>query len=652
MEPLSAAVTVLEVAGAITSVISAATAFMRDIRGARQEIIAVKKELTSLKGVLEILADDFHDADKIKLPHSVLERIVDVAADCQNVVNQIGGLLKEGSRVSWALSGKEEMESLREDLERHKATLSVTLDLVSVIIIKDIKDDTEHILQDTSAIKGNTAQIHTDIDRVLQGISQIQLQLNAPETGPRPSNYVLGRFLADLRTDAETILGDAEYLDDRTEQYHGYLHSQEGYDFRSPPEPTPAPITLRDTEGRRCLVPFRACRTWLEMSKAIEQLYGHLPQNDQVRAGNYEVFGPSGEIILPAFWESFVLPGWEVMLKLRQVKMANQSLKAEATIVDETKPQSEGSQKEGQLKKAGSTTRPDSGKEMLGRVLKPRTGTKDNKESDKEKDKRKEKHTEFNRIPVRGLFDQRKKEIRHASTKDKIAPPVSTKAQSPSQQAQSQPREEVTAEASELRQSYPPLQPEILQPVTAPTPTQAVFRQLQIARHSLPTPTLTPAPIISPFYYFRATPSHPASTLSAFHPQSSASHTNIPPTTTDESQPSWATRAQSPASKSATSLTTKKSSDSSVEAKANETTSRPRDKNNAGAKNVKNTAAPTRLARNNVTPPSKPAGNNVAPPGSCESKKENKKPSRLLPSGGSRHGTKTSKPNSSRVEDK
>lgn len=156
------------------------------------------------------------------------------------------------------------------------------------------------------------------------------------------------------------------------------------------------------------------------MSKAIEQLYGHLPQNDQVGTGNYEVFGPSGEIILPAFWESFVLPGWEVMLKLRQVKMANQSLKAEATIVDETKPQSEGSQKEGQLKKAGSTTRPDSGKEMLGRVLKPRTGTKDNKESDKEKDKRKEKHTEFNRIPVRGLFDQRKKEIRHASTKDKV----------------------------------------------------------------------------------------------------------------------------------------------------------------------------------------------------------------------------------------
>lgn len=57
---------------------------------------------------------------------------------------------------------------------------------------------------------------------------------------------------------------------------------------------------------------------------------------------------------------------------------------------------------------------------MLGRVLKPRTGTKDNKESDKEKDRRKEKHTEFNLIPVRGFFDQRKKEIRHASTKDKV----------------------------------------------------------------------------------------------------------------------------------------------------------------------------------------------------------------------------------------
>ncbi|KAK0716508.1 hypothetical protein B0T21DRAFT_415230 [Apiosordaria backusii] len=246
MEPLSAAATVMQVAETITSVIGAAITFVRNVRSARQEIIAIKKELSSLQAVLEILADDFHNADKINFPDSVLEQVVNVAADCQNVANQIASLIRaqQGSHVSWKLSGKEDMERLREDLERHKATLSVTLDLVSVIVLKDIKHNTEDILQYTSATKDNTAQLRANT----------------------------------------TIFNTA-------------------------------PITLRDIEGRRCLIPFSACRTWTEMSEAIQQLYARLPQNYDVQSGNYELIGPSGEIILPAFWESFVLPGWEMTLK-------------------------------------------------------------------------------------------------------------------------------------------------------------------------------------------------------------------------------------------------------------------------------------------------------------------------------------------------
>ncbi|KAK0665947.1 hypothetical protein QBC41DRAFT_367225 [Cercophora samala] len=585
MEPLSAAVTVLEVAGAITSVIAAATAFMRDVRSARQEIIAVRKELTSLRAVLEILADDFHDAGRINFPDSVLERIVDVAADCQNVVGEIGSLLKQGSRVKWALSGKEEMERLREDLERHKATLSVTLDLVSVIILKDIKDDTDNILQDTLVIKGNTAQIQIDINRVLQGIAQIQLQLNGPETAQRPSGYVLGRFLDELRTDAETILGDTEYLDVRTEGYPGPEHYQEEHDFKLLPEPTPAPITLRDTEGRRCLILFRACRTWLEMSKAIQQLYGHLSQKDDVRAGNYEAFGTSGEIILPAFWESFVLPDWEVALKLREVKIPNEPLKPEATAIDEIKTQSEGPPKEGQSKKHGSAKRVQRQNDCFaGWSKEVRKGGKEDKGVGKEKEHRKEKRRDPSLHPVKGPVVSRRK----------MVPPVSTR------QPQSQLAKQTTPGATEFLENYPPLQPEVLQPVPGLISSQPVFRQLQITRHSLPTPTRTPAPIISPLYHFQ-----PSASLSAFQSQNSPSTSNPLASTSDDSYPPpWVTHHQSPTRDCAISRTTKKSNVSDTEAKTKESSSRPRDKKNAAARNVKNNESRTRATENNAAPPS------------------------------------------------
>jgi len=71
MEPLPAAASVLGVVAFIGTVTAAASSFMRDFRSARKEIVAIKKELSSLRALMEILADDFDDPANTELPESV-----------------------------------------------------------------------------------------------------------------------------------------------------------------------------------------------------------------------------------------------------------------------------------------------------------------------------------------------------------------------------------------------------------------------------------------------------------------------------------------------------------------------------------------------------------------------------------------------------
>ena len=106
MDPISAAASVFGVIGAIASVTSAATTFMRDMRGARKEMVAIKKELSALRVVLEILAEDFHDPSNTNLPDSVLQQVVGVAGECRRVVGSIGDCIRvsqERSGFTWAL---------------------------------------------------------------------------------------------------------------------------------------------------------------------------------------------------------------------------------------------------------------------------------------------------------------------------------------------------------------------------------------------------------------------------------------------------------------------------------------------------------------------------------------------------------------------
>jgi len=117
-------------------------------------------------------------------------------------------------------------------------------------MLRDIKNDTEKIVQhtsdikeDTSAIKDDTDQIRGDMDRILLEISRLQV-VSAQNSSPS-GDYVLNRYLEGLKSGAETVLGDGDRLDD--------FEDSDDED----------PIILTILEGRQYPIPYSACRTWV-----------------------------------------------------------------------------------------------------------------------------------------------------------------------------------------------------------------------------------------------------------------------------------------------------------------------------------------------------------------------------------------------------
>ncbi|KAK3376447.1 hypothetical protein B0T24DRAFT_220073 [Lasiosphaeria ovina] len=312
MEPISAAATVLGLVSAIASVTASATAFMRDVRDARKEIVAVTKELMSLRAILEILEDDLNGPTSAVVPDSTLKQIVEITENCSAVVGDIGACIKgmQGSRLKWATSGKTSIEALRRDLEIRKSSLSVALDIVSGIVLKSVKGDTGQILQDTTTLKQDTAQIQCDLDRIIAQLSQ--LQTTEPEQ--HQSNYILERFLGDLKSDAATVLGDAEYLGvpsgddsgDDDDQARGRPGSGQSDPYTH--------IAFTNAQGRRYPIPYAACQTWEDMAEIIQQSYANVRESEDVSQGRYDLVSTDGEIILKSLWARLVRPGWEIKM--------------------------------------------------------------------------------------------------------------------------------------------------------------------------------------------------------------------------------------------------------------------------------------------------------------------------------------------------
>jgi len=137
MDPLSITATCIGLASTITRTSLTVISFVKDVRGARNDLDAVSRELHSLKIVLELLADDCNDSTN-KIPQTLQKQISGIITNSTGVVVDIEQTLKkhEGGRLSkaatWVASGKSDMIKLQSSLEAHKSALEIALDMLAL----------------------------------------------------------------------------------------------------------------------------------------------------------------------------------------------------------------------------------------------------------------------------------------------------------------------------------------------------------------------------------------------------------------------------------------------------------------------------------------------------------------------------------------
>ncbi|KAF5722947.1 hypothetical protein FMUND_2304 [Fusarium mundagurra] len=204
MDPLSIATGCASLISTIGSLSLSINAFVRTCREARSDLDRVARELLSLQTVLELIQEDVTDENKT-FPTTLERHVSGIITNCNSVVVELqecitkyGGDSRLKSKAGWAINGQGDVAKLRSNLEAHKAALDLALDMLSLHVTKEIKNDTSEIRNETSAIKDDTAQILEEI---------LRLQQRLPKQGG--NDYILQNFLEAMTTYTEKALDGA-----------------------------------------------------------------------------------------------------------------------------------------------------------------------------------------------------------------------------------------------------------------------------------------------------------------------------------------------------------------------------------------------------------------------------------------------------------
>jgi hypothetical protein len=194
MDPLTIAATCISLATLIGKVGVQLNKFVKEVRDARYDLDSVKRELSSLQTVLEVIAEDASNSD-ITFPPLLTKQLPGIVDNCVIVVDQIekllkkynGGGLRKGAK--WAISGRDDVDKLRVSLEAHKSALDMALEMVAMYVYNrkiqptmnvdtfrsiaretnahavQLRNDTSVIINGNDAIKEDTAHIRATIQR-------------------------------------------------------------------------------------------------------------------------------------------------------------------------------------------------------------------------------------------------------------------------------------------------------------------------------------------------------------------------------------------------------------------------------------------------------------------------------------------------------
>ncbi|CCT72556.1 uncharacterized protein FFUJ_12434 [Fusarium fujikuroi IMI 58289] len=232
MDPLSIATGCATLISTIGSLSLSINSFVRTCRESRGDLDRVARELLSLQTVLELIHEDVTDESKA-FPTTLEHHVSGIIMNCNSVVVELQECITKYSvdsrlktKAGWAINGQGDVAKLRSNLEAHKAALELALDMLSLHITKEIKNDTSEIRNETSAIKDDTAQILEEI---------LRLQKRLPKQGG--NDYILQTFLEEMTTYTEKALDGAsiDEGDSSTKAASFVLETDEGSQRPSDP---------------------------------------------------------------------------------------------------------------------------------------------------------------------------------------------------------------------------------------------------------------------------------------------------------------------------------------------------------------------------------------------------------------------------------
>ncbi|OAL39967.1 hypothetical protein AYO20_00880 [Fonsecaea nubica] len=189
MDPISITTACIGTIAAVAQLSAQAHGFASRFKDARNDMQELLQELASLSASLESMRDDGNMA---QYPASLRQNLLDTLRNCDDVTTQMSELLRKLSstglfgRLKWSLSKREKLMNLKAKLEGHKSAIAIALLIASIFVSMETKDNTHKILNDTTVMRRETAQITT----LYQWMGSLQL------------------FIRDLRSRGDTAEGN------------------------------------------------------------------------------------------------------------------------------------------------------------------------------------------------------------------------------------------------------------------------------------------------------------------------------------------------------------------------------------------------------------------------------------------------------------
>jgi uncharacterized coiled-coil protein SlyX len=137
MDPFSVATTVVSLSIAIAQVVSSISAFVKQVKEAKNDLDLVSQELRSLARILELMSANDASTTLQDYPPHLHRQFEEQIDECHKAVQAVQKTLDKyqtGNLQSlrWAQSGKNAISDLRVNLEVHKSTFSILLNLLTM----------------------------------------------------------------------------------------------------------------------------------------------------------------------------------------------------------------------------------------------------------------------------------------------------------------------------------------------------------------------------------------------------------------------------------------------------------------------------------------------------------------------------------------